>query len=116
MIKTDDVANVEAFTTTHLLTALERVEIYKAINNLDVSFYPDQYNPMGAQASIPNQSLILSVQIGVLQKTIAAEGIAFGEAVDWKGEKFMDTCNKISTILESTAEWKALPDYPILYD
>lgn len=116
LVKTSEAANVDAYKTTHHLTAQELVEIYKTIHDLDVSSYPDQYNPMGNQASTPNQSLILSVQTGVLQKTIEAKGIAYGEAVDWKGKKFIDACNKISTILTSTAAWKALPDYPILYD
>ena len=33
-----------------------------------------------------------------------------------QGKVFMDACKKIADILENTDEWKALPDYPYLYD
>ena len=51
-----------------------------------------------------------------IPKTITAEQVAFDEATSPEGKRFMDACKKIADILENTDEWKALPDYPYLYD
>lgn len=116
LVKTDDVSNKEDYETTHVLTAQEKTEIFKIIEDLPPYIYPDEYNPTEGKGSNPYQSLILSVEIDGDRKTIAAEQVAFGEATSPQGKRFMDACKAIEDILENTDEWKALPDYPYLYD
>lgn len=116
LVKTDDVKNKEDYETTHFLTAQEKVEIYKIIEHLNPYIYPDEYNPIEGLGSVPYQSLILSVEMYGDSKTITAEQIAFDEATTPEGKAFMNACKAISDILTATDEWKALPDYPYLYD
>ena len=78
--------------------------------------YPDEYNPTEGIASVPNKKLVLSAQLDRITKTITAREVAFSDATSEKGQKFMDACDAIEDILENTEEWKALPDYPYLYE
>ncbi len=117
LVKTDDVSNKEDYETTHFLTAHEKAMICKIIENLNPHTYPDEYNPTEGKGSAPYQRLILSVHIeGDIPKTITAEQVALDEVTSPVGKRFMDACKKIADILENTDEWKALPDYPYLYD
>jgi hypothetical protein len=116
LVKTDDVADKENYETTHILTAQEKLSIFKIVEELGVYSYPDEYNPTLGIGSDPYQKLILSANIDGISKTIMANEVALGDATSPKGQKFMDACDAIEDILENTEEWKALPDYPYLYD
>lgn len=117
LVKTDDVADKENYETTHLLTAQEKLSIFKIVEALEVYSYPDEYNPTEGKGSSPNQTLILSVSKGnYLPKTITASDVALSDATSEKGQRFMDACQSIADILENTEEWKALPEFPYLYD
>ena len=115
LIKTDDVSNVEDFTTTYFLTPQEKLTIYKTVRELEITSYPEAYNPTEGIGSDPYQTLILGAKIGNITKTITANEVALDKATSEKGQRFMDACDTISGILENTEEWKALPDYPYLY-
>ena len=116
LIKTDDAPNVEDFTTTYFLTPQEKLTVYKTVRELNMTSYPEEYNPTEGIGSNPYQKLILSANIDGISKTIMANEVALGDATSEKGQKFMDACDAIEDILENTEEWKALPDYPYLYD
>lgn len=116
LVKTDDVSNKEDYETTHFLTAQEKAEIFKIIEDLSPHSYPDAYNPTEGKGSDPYQNIILSVEINGDRKTITAEQVALDEATSPQGKVFMDACKAIADILENTDEWKSLPDYPYLYD
>ena len=116
LIKTSDVVNKEDYETTHFLTAQEKVRIFAIIEHLNPYIYPDEYNPNEDIATVPYQNLILSVDMYGGTKTITAKQVAFDEPTNPKGKIFMDACKKIAHILENTNEWKALPDFPYLYD
>lgn len=117
LLKTNDASNKKDYETTHFLTAHEKATIFKIIEDLHPHTYPDEYNPTEGKGSTPYQKLILSVEIeDDIPKTITAEQVAFDEATSPEGKRFMDACKKIADILENTDEWKALPDYPYLYD
>ena len=118
LVKTDDVGNKEEYETTHFLTAKEKAAIFKIIEDLYIYGYPDEYNPTAGRGSDPYQTLILSVnrEPDYRPKTITASEVALDEATSPKGKRFMDACKKIADILENTDEWKALPDYPYLYN
>ena len=116
LIKTDDAPNVEDFTTTYFLTPQEKLKVYKTVRELNMTSYPEEYNPTEGIGSDPYQKLILSVEINATNMKIAANEVALGDATSEKGQKFMDACDAIEDILENTEEWKALPDYPYLYN
>ena len=119
LVKTKDAPNPEGYITTHVLTAAERAQIYKIIMELDVTAYPSVYNPHNnGLASAPSMTIILNVQGGyAYNKTIEAKDIAIETTADnEKGQKFLDACRAIEDILTATEAWKALPDYPYLYD
>ena len=116
LVKTDDVKNVEDFTTTYFLTPQEKLTVYKTLEGLEMCSYPDEYNPTEGIGSNPYQTLILSAKINNISKTITANQVALGNATSEKGQRFMDACKTINNILINTEEWKALPDYPYLYD
>lgn len=117
LVKTDDVSNQEDYETTHFLTAHEKATIFKIIEDLHPHTYPDEYNPTAGKGSDPSQNLILSVDIeDDIPKTITAEQVALDEATSAQGKRFMDACKAIADMLENTEEWKALPDFPYLYD
>lgn len=119
LVKTKDAPNPEDYITTHILTAEERAQIYKIVMELDMTTYPDVYDPHGnGLGSDPSMTIILSVKGEYLfAKTIAAEDIAIEDTADnEKGQRFLNATRAICEILTVTDEWKALPDYPYLYD
>ena len=117
LVKTKDASQPELYTTTHYLTEDEKLQILDILLELDVLFYPDIYNPTEGLGSNPSQNLILSVQSGDIMKTITANGVAISiDATSERGQKYIDACEAISKILMETEEWKALPDYPYIYD
>ena len=87
LVKTDDVRDVENYTTTYFLTEAETLEIYNIIRELDVASYPDEYNPNPRLGSDPSMTLILSVQTDTLCKTIEAKGIFWGIQAMMKRDK-----------------------------
>ena len=116
LVKTSDTAKPEDYTTYYWLTDEDMEYIYNLIVALDVYSYPDVYDPQSGLSS-PDATLILTVRIGEEEKTVKAEHISlFFVSEDEKGQLFLDTCEAISDRLEATAEWKALPDYPTLYE
>lgn len=116
LIKTKDAPNPEEYITTYHLTVEEKARIREILLDLDILSYPIEYNPTEGNGSNPSQILILSVQSETLNHTITAEDVAYSEGTSERGQKFMDACKAISDILTATDEWKALPDYPYLYD
>ena len=116
LVKTDDAGNVEDFTTTYFLTPQEKLTVYKTVRELNMNSYPDEYNPTAGIGSDPYQTLILSVEINSTNMKIEANEVALDDATSEKGQCFMDACKTISDILENTDAWKALPDYPYLYN
>lgn len=116
LVKTDAAGSVEDFTTTYFLTPQEKLTVYKTLRDLEMRSYPDTYNPTAGIGSDPYETLILSAKIDRIEKTITANEVALDDATSKKGQRFMDACRTISDILENTEEWKALPDFPYLYD
>ena len=115
LVKTKDAPNVEDFTTTYFLTPREKLKVYKTVRELNMTSYPEEYNPTAGIGSDPYQTLVLSVEINATNMKITANEVALGDATSEKGQRFMDACKTISDILKNTDEWKALPDYPYLY-
>ena len=115
LVKTNDVGNVEDFTATYSLTPQEKLTVYKAVRDIEITSYPDEYNPTAGKGSDPYETLILSVKINRTEKTVTASEVALDDATSPKGQRFMDACKTISDILENTDEWKAFPENPNMY-
>lgn len=118
LVKTTDATNPEEYITTYQLTEGQKQQIYDLVKDLNVTTYPDTYNPHpDGLASSPSMTLILSVKTDSVQKTITAEGIALTfESENSQGQKFLSVCKAIRDILMETDEWKALPEYEFFYD
>ncbi len=115
LIKTNDVINrsAEEYKTIFLLSDEQKAEIKKAVEELNIESYPDKYNPYGPLSSAPSETMIFTVG----DKTISCEGVSLGgEAEDEKAQKFLDVINMIKKYIYSSAQWRSLPDYEVLYD
>ncbi len=116
LVKTTDTDHTEDYTTQLRLTQAQMATVYDLIRELDVTSYPDEYDPNGNVMSKPPMTLILQVNMGGTSKTIAAKHIAITfESKDPKGQAFLTACKTIIDMLEATEEWKALPQYEHFY-
>ena len=117
LVKTTDATNPSDYVTNYQLTEEEKAYIfYDLIYPLNVDSYPVMYDP-GNGISTPSRTLILTVRMNGTEKTIKAKDISFSnESKDIKGQAFLSTCKAISDFLKATEEWKALPDYEVLYE
>lgn len=118
LVKTKDATHPEDYITTYQLSEEEFEQIYELIRGLDIESYPDEYNPHpNGLASEPPMTLILSVHMDEIDKTITAEDIAITyESKNIKGQRFLSVCKSIRDILIATDEWEALPEYEFFYD
>ena len=118
LVKTTDATNPEDYITTYWLTAEQKQEIRGLISDLDITAYPDTYDPhANGLASDPSMTLILSVNTGAVQKTVTAANIAMSyRSDDPDGQRFLDVCKAIENILTETEEWKTLPEYEFFYE
>lgn len=118
LVKTTDAANPEDYVMTYWLTTEQKQKIYDLILNLNVTAYPNTYNPhKNGLASNPSMTLILSVNTDTVQKTITAADIAYTYKADnHHGQQFLSVCKAIQDILTSTEAWKSLPEYEFIYD
>lgn len=117
LVKTSHATNTEDYVTKYELSDENKRLIYDYIRTLNPDDYPDEYNPNEGVYSEPSMTLILTVCANGTEKTIKAENIAHADdSKSTKGRRFLSTCNKITDILTSSEEWKALPDYEFLYD
>ncbi len=112
LIKSKIQENPEDYITVCHLADSQKKQIYDLIQDLDITSYPDKYNPHDdSLMTCPPMTLILSVKTNSFEKTVAANDIAIEfNASNGKGQKFLDTCQAIINILTETDEWKALPE------
>ena len=117
LVKTSDATNPEDYITTYYLTDEEKQTIYDLIAGLDITSYPDSYDPQnGTVLTEPSITLILSVKTNTIEKTITAANIAdIYEAENSEGQRFLQVCKEIIHILTATEEWQALPEYEYFY-
>lgn len=115
LVKTTDATNPDDYVTYYQLTDQDKEYIYNLIASLDVSSYPEAYDPQNGMSE-PSMTLILTVGCNGTQKNIKAEKIALSfTSEDEKGQAFLSVCKAICNRLTATKEWKALPDYENIY-
>lgn len=116
LVKTTDATHPEDYVTTYFLTEEEKERIYSDLSGLDLTAYPDRYDPNEGLSSAPSMTLILSVRTDTVRKTITAEEIACTyESADPAGQKFLTVCKSIEDILTGSEAWQALPEYEFIY-
>lgn len=117
LVKTTDASNPGDYITTYYLTEAEKQKIYDLIASLNITSYPDSYDPQnGTVHTEPSITLILSVKTNMMEKTITAANIAdIYEAESPEGQRFLQVCKEIISILTATEEWQALPEYEHFY-
>ena len=116
LVKTTDASNPDDYVTYYQLTNQDKEYIYSLIAPLDISSYPEEYDPQNGMSE-PSMTLILTVYCNGIQKTIKAENIALSfTSEDEKGQAFLSVCEAICNRLTATEEWKALPDYENFYE
>lgn len=117
LVKTTDATVPENYITKLILKGAEISEIYELITELDMDSYPENYNPNPDVFMEPSQTLILKVTENGTEKIIKSIDICdMTHYADEQGKKFLQTCREIANILMSSEEWKALPDYEVLYE
>lgn len=118
LVKTNDPhnKNLEQYETTMQLSGEQTEEIYRLLQALDWSAYPDGYRPTDVKSK-PCDTWGLKMQIGNDLKIIECYMIPPGtiKGRDEKAQEFIDTFVRIREIITSTEEWKSLPDPEVLY-
>lgn len=116
LIKQKVATDVDAYTTTLLLSDEQKAEIFRLVSDMKPETYPDEYNPITGMSS-PSRTIVLSVTYGGETKTITCEDVSLQNTPDGsKGKRFMAVHDKIVEIITASAEWQALPDYEFYYD
>lgn len=125
LIKTVSASNPDDYITTMFLTEAQTERINRALSELDPFSYPDTYDPYNDPdsdqkiMSAPSRTLVLRVVSEGKQKTINCPDIVFSApecGYDRKARDFLSFCEELQDMITSTSEWKALPDYEVLYD
>ena len=117
LIKTSDTDHPEDYITTCYLPEEQMKNIRNIIEELDITSYPDEYNPHGRGVSTPYMTLSLTVRTESMTKTVyVPETVLSFDSDDEKGQRFLDSVGAIIDILTNTDEWKALPEYDRFYD
>ena len=118
LVKTVNATKPEDYVTTYHLSEEQKEKVYALIQGLDLASYPDFYDPHeGKISSDPSMTLVLSVTVGGMQKTVQAKEIALGyKANNEKGQRFLTVCREISSLLTETEAWKSLPEYEFFYN
>ena len=125
LIKTTDSTHPEDYVTTLVLSDAQRAEIWDLLSGLELETYPGRYDPYNDPnsdqrvCSEPNRNLILTLTADGRTKTVTCKGICLGgpdlKGYDEKAQAFLDVTNRLTTLLQDTPEWQALPDYEFYY-
>ena len=119
LTKTTDTidGNKDTFVASLMLDEETTERFYELISSLDLLSYPSEYDP-GCGYSDPCANLVLSYTANGKTYTVKCYNISvdYRRSDNEKGQAFLDVINEITDYLVSTPEWKALPDYEMLYD
>ena len=111
----------ERYTTPFHMSEEQLSEVYRMIAEMDISSYPDEYDPINDPESEtkigcdPEEILVLTVRSGGAEKTVRAEPAYMDEGYDDKSQAFLYVCRYIEDILYNSEEWKALPENEKLF-
>ncbi|MBR6772568.1 MAG: hypothetical protein IKM29_04140 [Clostridia bacterium] len=126
LVKTVDAENPDDFVTTMFLPTRQIQTLRVMLENMDLEAYPYTYDPFNApdaeirQMCTPSQNIILTVYSGgsIVRRIECRDVLYFGmaEGYDENAEKFIEFCKVATDFIYATEEWKALPEYEVLYE
>ena len=111
----------EKYITTYFLSDEEKQAVYDIIKEMKFEKF-NKFGKFDFVFSDPHFRLSLTVKTADMDKTVVAENVAYkpsdlsSSANSLRGKRYLKGIEKITDILVSTEEWKALPDYEFQYD
>ena len=118
LIKTDKVINrsPEEYVTTFEYPNIE--SLYEKVKMFALYQYPSTYDPYeGVTISTDPKT---NYKLTIDDKTIEARNCpiieGYPEGLTWSGKRFLELVFEIRDTIQNSDEWKALPDYEVLYD
>ena len=121
LVKTKDTSDIDRYTATVTLSVADKNAIYRCLfSDIDLTAYPDSYDPFDGMVSKPNQTVIVSATADGQTKTVTCKGIALASAglENCRTEEaaaFWASVTAIVDRLTSLPEWEAFPPYERLY-
>lgn len=126
LVKTTNATHPEDYVTEMFFSPEDMRWVYTAVQNMDLSVYPNSYDPFNApdaelvQMVTPSQNLVLTVWDGgkVVKRIECMNVLYFGmaEGYDDAAKDFVALCRGISERVYASSEWKALPEYEFFYE
>ena len=117
LVKTDKVIerSPEEYVTTFEYPGLE--SLYEKAKNLSLYNYPSNYDAYnGVSISTDPKT---NYRLTIDDKTIEAKDCpiieGYPEGLSWSAKKFLEIVFEIRDTILNSEEWKALPDYEVLY-
>jgi hypothetical protein len=118
LIKTDKVINrsPEEYVTTFEYPNIE--SLYEKVKMFTLYRYPSTYDPYEGVTISTNPKT--NYKLTIDDKTIEARNCpiieGYPEGLTWSGKRFLELVFEIRDTIQNSDEWKALPDYEVLYD
>lgn len=122
LVKTTNATHPEDYVTTMFLSDEAMIEIYTLLMMIDISSYPDSFDPFNAPdaetkiESEPSQTIILELRCGDFEKKITCSNVVMeASAYNEKADAFVDAYRRIIELITETEEWLNLPEYEVFY-
>ena len=118
LIKTDKVINrsPEEYVTTFEYPNIK--SLYEKVKMFSLYQYPSTYDPYEGVTISTNPKT--NYKLTIDDKTIEARNCpiieGYPEGLSWSGREFLELVFEIRDTIQNSDEWKALPDYEVLYD
>ena len=118
LIKTDKVINrsPEEYVTTFEYPNIK--SLYEKVKMFSLYQYPSTYDPYEGVTISTNPKT--NYKLTIDDKTIEAKNCpiveGYPEGLSWSGREFLEFVFEIRDTIQNSDEWKALPDYEVLYD
>ena len=108
----------EEYITTYQLPNLE--EIYNKVKKMNPYSYARDFDPFKSKyhiQSIPSTNYYLVIDDKIIEVKDFPIGVgADDKSLSSKGKKFIELVYLIIDTVQASDEWKALPDYEVLYE
>ena len=118
LIKTDKVINrsPEEYVTTFEYPNIN--SLYEKVKMFALYQYPSTYDPYEGVMISTNPKT--NYKLTIDDKTIEARDCpiieGYPEGLTWDGKRFLELVFEIRDTIQNSDEWKALPEYEVLYD
>lgn len=117
LVKTNKVIerSPEEYVTTFEYPSLE--SLYEKAKHLSLYYYPSDYDAY--DGVLISTSPMTNYRLTIDDKTIEARNCpiidGYPEGLSWRAKEFLEIVFEIRDTILNSEEWKALPDYEVLY-